>query len=136
MKTLVVKFVAALALGGGLFVLVQACTESQGKESAIPKTTDPIPVRIMELKKSSSNVMTVSSGRLTTDDETNLAFKVGGVISNIYVKEGDKVAKGQVLATLDLTEIGALVDQAKTGLDKAERDLQRAKNLYRDSVAT
>jgi len=52
------------------------------------------------------------------------------------VREGDRISKGQVLATLDLTEIKALADQAKLGLDKAERDLARVKNLFKDSVAT
>ncbi|MDV7400678.1 hypothetical protein RZS08_55190, partial [Arthrospira platensis SPKY1] len=37
---------------------------------------------------------------------------------------------------LDLTEIEAQVRQAKEGLDKARRDLQRAQNLYADSIAT
>jgi membrane fusion protein, multidrug efflux system len=58
------------------------------------------------------------------------------VISKIYVKEGDNVAAGQLLATLDLTEINAQVAQTQLGSEKAERDLQRAKNLYADTVAT
>jgi len=52
------------------------------------------------------------------------------------VKEGDRVSKGQLLATLDLTEVNAVVAQARLGLEKAARDLRRAENLYKDSVAT
>ena len=65
-----------------------------------------------------------------------LAFKTGGVINRVLVKEGDPVRKGQLLATLDLTEINALVAQARFGYEKAQRDFQRVTNLYRDSVAT
>src|SRR5690606_38070776 len=34
------------------------------------------------------------------------------------------------------TEVNAMVTQAKLALQKAERDFERAQNLYRDSVAT
>src|SRR5688500_6660172 len=80
MKNLFIKLVAAMALGGGLFILVQACTETEGKGSAIPKRAEPIPVKIISLEKSDSEPVVVTSGRLTTDDETILGFKTGGVV--------------------------------------------------------
>lgn len=136
MKNILIRSLVALALGGGIFVLVQACTESQGKGSPLPKSADPIPVKVMELRRSDSQPYVVASGRLTTDDETILAFKTGGIVNSVLVDEGDKVVKGQVLATLDLTEINTLVAQAELGMQKADRDLKRARNLYADSVAT
>lgn len=136
MKNLFIRTVAFVSLAAGLFAIVQSCTESQGKSASIPRASDPVPVRIVSLEKSSTNDAVITSGRLTTDDETLLSFKTGGVVSGVFVKEGDRVAKGQVLATLDLTEVDAAVSGAKAALDKAERDLQRTKNLFRDSVAT
>jgi membrane fusion protein, multidrug efflux system len=65
-----------------------------------------------------------------------LSFKIGGVIQRIYVEEGDVVRAGQLLASLDKTEIDAQVSQAKQALQKAERDLARVQGLYRDSSAT
>jgi membrane fusion protein, multidrug efflux system len=78
----------------------------------------------------------VGTGMLMSKAESRLSFKTGGVISRIYVREGDDVKAGQLLATLDLTEINSQVAQAKLGVQKTERDLQRAKNLYADTVAT
>ena len=78
----------------------------------------------------------VSAGRFTTDDEAYLSFKTGGIIEKIFVKEGDAVKKGELLATLNLGEINAMVAQAKAGYEKAKRDYNRVSNLYRDSVAT
>lgn len=40
----------------------------------------------------------------------------GGVLSTLNVKEGDRVAKGQVLATLDQTRIGAAVKEVDVRL--------------------
>ncbi len=76
------------------------------------------------------------SGLFSTDDESILSFKTGGIIRSILVKEGDRVKAGQLLATIDLTEIGSQVKQAELGLEKATRDLQRAENLHRDSVVS
>jgi RND family efflux transporter MFP subunit len=52
------------------------------------------------------------------------------------VEENQAVRPGQVLATLNLTEIEAGVRQAELAVEKAERDLKRAGKLYKDSVAT
>lgn len=136
MKNSFIKSISAIAIGGGLFFLAQACTETAGKGNTIPKKADPIPVKVVELSKTSMTRSIVASGRLTTDDETLLSFKTGGLVSAVLVEEGERVRKGQVLATLDMTEINSLVAQARSGMEKAERDLARAKNLYRDSVAT
>lgn len=116
--------------------ILQACTQGKSGVPVIPKVTDPIPVKVMSLKKSTDSPVIVASGKLTTDDETLLGFKIGGVVKNIYVNEGDPVKKGQVLATLDQAEIDALVAQAELNFTKAKRDFQRVENLYRDSVTT
>ena len=62
-----------------------------------------------------------SSGKLSSKEESKLSFKTGGIISGIFVDEGETVKKGQVLAKLNLSEIQAKVNQAKLGLNKAER---------------
>lgn len=115
--------------------IVQACSSSEGKNNAIVNT-DQIPVKVMKLEKKAVSAQVQASGQFTTDDETFLSFKTGGVIDKILVKEGDAVRKGQLLATLNLTEINAQVSQARLAFEKAERDHARVSNLYRDSVAT
>ena len=97
---------------------------------------DVIPVRVISPSKTKIHPTVQVSGQLTTDDETYLAFKTGGVIRSIQVKEGDAVGKGQILATLDLTEIKTQVAQARLGFEKAQRDYNRVTRLHRDSVAT
>lgn len=110
---------------------------SCGKEKAVKTIPDTvIPVKIQDLRKENRHPVYNVSGQFTTEDEANLSFKNGGIIRTIYVREGDAVKKGQLLAVLDMTEINALTSQAEIALSKAERDYSRASNLYRDSVAT
>ncbi|MFY0255046.1 efflux RND transporter periplasmic adaptor subunit [Chitinophaga sp. 30R24] len=106
------------------------------KPAATTTTIDTIPVKIMPLQKQGSAISITASGQFTTDDEVYLSFKTNGIISNILVKEGDPVRKGQLLATLNLTEIDAQVQKEQLAFDKAQRDYQRIQRLYNDSVAT
>jgi membrane fusion protein, multidrug efflux system len=98
--------------------------------------TEIIAVKTVTVQTKSVVKEIVGTGMLMSKAESRLSFKTGGVISRIYVREGDDVKAGQLLATLDLTEINSQVAQAKLGVQKTERDLQRAKNLYADTVAT
>jgi len=95
-----------------------------------------IPVSLIALQEGENGNPVQASGIFTTEDETILSFKNGGIIQQILVNEGDKVTKGQLLARLNMTEISAGLQQANLGLEKAERDYKRALQLFQDSVAT
>lgn len=116
-------------------LLLSGCGKEQ-EISTLPKPVEAIPVKVIFLSQAEVSGSVHSSGQFTTDDETMLSFKTGGNIDRIYVKEGDKIIKGQLLATLDLTEISALVNQTQIGYEKALRDYERIENLRKDSVAT
>ncbi len=125
----------SLLLMLAVLIIIQACTTSEGNnEKQLAKDVIPVTVKSLSKEKLSSTIQ--SSGIFTTDDETYLSFKTGGVIDKIFVKEGDAIKKGQTLARLNLTEITAQVSQAKLAYEKAKRDYNRVENLYKDSVAT
>ena len=75
-------------------------------------------------------------GILAPRDEIRLSFKVGGVLDRVDVDVGDRVRAGQVLAVLKRVEVDAAVSQATEAADKARRDLERARQLRLDEVAT
>ncbi|MFT9850231.1 HlyD family secretion protein [Aneurinibacillus sp. REN35] len=56
----------------------------------------------------------------------NISFKMGGRISEIYVKEGDHVKKGQLLARLESKELQDKVSQAQASLDAATAGVKQA----------
>jgi RND family efflux transporter MFP subunit len=62
-------------------------------------------------------------------DPATLAFKIGGVVASVRVHAGDRVKKGELLASLNTAEVDAQVRQAAAALAKAERDAKRAKTL-------
>lgn len=115
-------------------ILAVSCGENT-TASRVPGNT-AIPVKLLPLNLEAQTISIPVSGQFTTDDEVLLSFKTGGVIQRIMVKEGDAIRQGQVVASLNPTEIDAQVQQAQLGYEKAQRDHQRANNLYKDSVST
>jgi len=100
------------------------------------RSIDKVPVKILKIEKVNLSFPVRTIGTMASKAEMRLSFKTGGIISRITVDEGQSVQKGQLLARLNLSEVEPMVDQARLGLEKAKRDLQRAENLYNDSVAT
>lgn len=117
-----------------LLLFLTAC-KSEETDAGL-KVDEQIPVSILSLSQGKGESVTETTGLFTTDDETLLSFKNGGIIERVYVKEGDMVKKGQLLAILNMTELNAKAAQAKLSVEKAERDYKRAQKLYKDSVAT
>jgi RND family efflux transporter MFP subunit len=68
--------------------------------------------------------------------EAELSFKVRGIVAEVGVRVGDAVTAGQVLARLQPDEIDAQVTQARSALEKAQRDLARVDKLEAGRVAT
>lgn len=119
-------------------VLMTACGEKETKKQETVSATDEIltPVQLAKIETVSRSESIVASGLVASSEEAKLSFKIGGVIQKIYVSEGQKVGKGQLLASLNMTEIDAQVSQAKYGVEKAERDFKRVENMYKDTAAT
>lgn len=68
-------------------------------------------------------------------NEVSASFKMGGRISELLVKEGDVVKKGQVLARLQSDEIQAKVNQAKAAVALAEGKIAEAQGAVATAEA-
>lgn len=132
-----ITIVAGILAGSILMsTTLTSCTDGKSGTAKLVKKSNPVPVKILEIESTEKQAVVNTSGKITTDNETYLAFKLGGVVDKIYVQEGDAVKKGQILATLDPREINAIVSQAKLGFEKSQRDFNRVERLYKDSVVT
>jgi multidrug efflux system membrane fusion protein len=124
---------AGMLVAGVLGILFLWGCGEQGAENGEPPG---IPVRTAPVVREAVSVPIHTSGKVVSSVETRLAFKVGGIVGRVPVDEGESVGAGQLLAELRGDEIDAQVAQARSAFDKAQRDLERARRLYGDSVAT
>ncbi len=125
-----------LFFGGGLLLLTAAGCRDQGRQQVAGQGSGSVPVGVTVVEKRFLTVPLRESGQLTAKSQIRLSFKTGGIIAAINVDEGAAVKKGDLLASLDLSEIKAHVNEASLAYRKALRDYRRVENLYRDSVAT
>ncbi|MCY7359531.1 MAG: biotin/lipoyl-binding protein, partial [Rudanella sp.] len=121
-------------------VLIWACGSKAGYQKKRAATSElnetVVPVKLSPVQMVTRAEPVTASGLLSSAQEARLSFKIGGIINKLYVDEGQTVRKGQLLATLILTEINAQVSQAQLSVEKSERDMNRVKAMYADTAAT
>ncbi len=82
----------------------------------------PKPIKVEVEKVTSGDlVKTISaSGTMAADEEAKVQFSTTGRIASIKVKEGDRVKKGDLLASLDRDSLTSSLNAYRASLTKAE----------------
>ncbi len=141
MKRVIGFIVVVLLVAGGVTVLknkkeqVENLPKPASKSVAI-ETANPEIRRVEEKRE--------FIGRYYSVDHPVIASKIGGFIQKIYVEEGDRVKKGDLLVAIDDSELKAAVkvqkasiealshtiDSLNFSLDALENDYLYAKSVY------
>lgn len=85
------------------------------------------PVRVMELKEESNAEALQYSGVIGSSELKKLAFKSSGKIAAIYVKEGQRIKAGDVLAELDKKDL-------RFGLEASRAQMEAARSVYEKAL--
>ena len=126
-----VKF-TRLAAGVALSTfLLGGCTEE-----TVQQTTEVIvQPALTEVVASSVGDELNFNGVVRSAERADLSFRVGGMLTEILVKEGDQVAKGDLLARLDSRDAKTELASARLERQKAEDDYKRASTIFEKSQA-
>jgi len=76
------------------------------------------------------NTQLISNGVIETKAMAKLRFKIAERITKIYVKNGQRVSKGTILAKLDNSLLANQVQQAKVAFQTADVRLKREKVIF------
>lgn len=114
-----------------LGLLIYACTEQQTE--ALPETIKP--VKYGKVIRSGGKKVFSYSGVAQSSNETNMSFRVAGTVRTVNVKLGDRIAKGQLIATLDPTDYSIQAEQAVASEKGSEANLESAKTQLINSEA-
>lgn len=113
-----------------VFLGMIACSSEKKEDSAKEDTVETaLPdeaneVTVMTLKATDFNHELVSNGKLSARRHVDLRFESAEPIAAIYVKNGDRVSKGQKLAELSTFRLKNKTAQAKDALERAKLELQ------------
>lgn len=107
------------------FILTGSCSSDTSETQVRSvKVTNPSP-RQGGISKSYPALIKESN-------ETGLGFKTAGQISRVYVKEGDYVKQGQLLATLDAADYQLAVNALQAQYDQMRNEFSRITKLYQN----
>lgn len=93
-------------------------------------------VSILKVKTGNYTHYVDIQGKIDAKDNVNAFPQTPGVITNIYVKPGQHVSKGQVLAQLDNSVMRENIAQAEAQSTLTKTLFQRQKNLWDQKIGT
>jgi len=109
--------VIGILLLGLILIAANACASS---DEGVPTPQPP------EATKNDVNVTVIGDGNIEASSHESLTFGSGGKVGKIYVKEGDRVNKADVLAKLDTGALELAEAQAQAALTQTQVALTRA----------
>jgi membrane fusion protein (multidrug efflux system) len=111
---------------------IQALEAKSGTKDAV-KLTD---VSTVEVKAQSFTNYVQLQGKIDAPDNLYATSQAGGIITGLFVKTGDHVSKGRLLAQLDNSVLKQTIAQAETQANLAATVFQRQKNLWDQKIGT
>ena len=93
-------------------------------------------VRVKEVNRKNFSKFFEATGQLEAKDEAYISPEVSGQITSINVKEGEIVAKGQLLAKLNTSLIEKNIEELKTQLDLAETFYNKQSELWEKGIGS
>ena len=116
-------------------LLLAGCTDTdpqQLKERLIGGSTEErvIPVGILCIDPTEGIVCNTYPGYLEEGQSADLAFKYGGLLEHLYVKEGSHVNKGQRLAQVASPTLENSLRSAQATLEQAQDAYDRLKKVH------
>lgn len=97
-------------------------SEEEGTIALLPEANSE--VTVTELKRQTFNHELISNGKVSAKGVADLRFQSAEVVAHIWVKNGDRVRKGQKLAELDKFKLSNKLIQTKDALERSKLELQ------------
>ena len=121
-------------------VLLASCNSEKKKE--IVKET-AIAVKVSGITENNSSLFVTASGKIEAENSANLSTRMMGYVTKVHVQVGQKVGAGQLLVSINNTDlqakkaqVDASILQATAGFNNAKKDYDRFMNLFKQQSAS
>ncbi|MFN8243071.1 MAG: efflux RND transporter periplasmic adaptor subunit [Ferruginibacter sp.] len=136
------KAATGLVAALSMILFITGCSGDK-QEAADNKNEKPVPVVVATAGASDFSAGIDVSGRVEAIQSANISTRVMGYITRVLVNTGDPVRQGQLLFTVNSTDIlakraqtEAMIAQANAALANAQKDYDRFSVLYKQQSAT
>lgn len=114
-----------IILIGGSFYIWNVFNSSEEKITEIKTTT---------VQRGGLKVSIEGEGKIINPNIVNLSFLINGTLDEIFVQEGEKVSKGDILATLDKRDLTFDLQDAQTQVGIVRSNIQAKEASITDSA--
>jgi len=90
---------------------------------------EEVDYQLEEVVRGDLSVVVSASGNLEAVNEAKLDFGSGGEVAEVYVKDGDWVNEGDMLAKLDTVQLELALAQAEASLAQAAYNLHQVRDV-------
>ncbi|MGB3513403.1 MAG: HlyD family efflux transporter periplasmic adaptor subunit [Microcoleaceae cyanobacterium] len=127
-----VLIILAIAFGGLRFLREQNTPAQANLENTLPNilSVQAIPIKLVNSYSVSQNY----TGIVEAKRSSELGFEKSGLLTSIYIEEGEEVTKGKVIAQLDTSQTKAQKAVLIAQKDRAIATLKELKNGARPEV--
>ena len=99
--------------------------------------TENVPYVKTDVVRNTSRVNNLTfPGKTKSADDINVSFRVSGPIMRVYVKAGDHVRKGQLLATMDPRDYQTQLNATQAEYASIKADAERIIAMYNEESTT
>ena len=111
--------------------------EAKTKATDGPAAAQPaVPVTAISVKPQSFTSYLEAQGRADFDQNATVPARMPGTLTSVRVVRGDKVGRGQILATIDASVLDASTAELRTRLDLARVIYLKQKGLWDQQIGT
>ncbi|MFG4002071.1 hypothetical protein B4N84_07630 [Flavobacterium sp. IR1] len=111
-----------------VILLTAGCAK---KETDQNQTAEPVKVSVKEIELSSQAEVLDYSGTIEADNTVSIGFSVPGRVTAVLVQEGQRVVKGQLLASIEQNAYQNNLIVANAALEQSQDNFNRLDQLYK-----
>lgn len=132
MKKIILPFIAIIAL---------VSCKKEATET-LP-TEKPIVVKVSGISAGTNSSFVSASGKIEAENSANLSTRMMGFVTKLHVQVGQKVTTGQLIVSINNTDlqakkaqVDASILQATAAYNNAKKDYDRFTNLFKQQSAS
>jgi len=105
-------------------------------DSIDPKSKRKTLVTAFSIKKSNFNRFSEIQGTVQSDEIVKISAEIPGRLLNVYVENGDKVRKGQLIAKIDVESTNKKLEELEKGYELAKDIFERQDRLWKKNIGS
>ena len=136
MKKVITTIIILALIGFMAFKLYSNKHKNAEEVAIVAQKEAQVAVRAAQVDEENVSDLFSANGTFVAEQDLDVSSEVGGQIIKIFVKEGDFVNAGQVLAQTKADRTNVQLENAKAALETAKSDLKRFESAFKTGGVT